>query len=148
MEVGMTKRLVLLFGLLLAATSHLSAQDLRYATSSVRMRVDASIDSRVLATLPRGARVEVRACAVEWCWIEYGGRTGYVAEKYLTTVARIVKGSNGGYVNALGNFVSSPKASTNGPPAGATARCRDGTYSFSRSRPGTCSHHGGVASWL
>jgi len=33
-------------------------------------------------------------------------------------------------------------------PAGATARCRDGTYSFSRHRSGTCSHHGGVATWL
>lgn len=33
-------------------------------------------------------------------------------------------------------------------PAGATARCRDGTYSFSQNRRGTCSHHGGVAEWL
>jgi F0F1-type ATP synthase membrane subunit b/b' len=32
-------------------------------------------------------------------------------------------------------------------PAGATARCRDGTYSYSASRRGTCSHHGGVAVW-
>jgi len=33
-------------------------------------------------------------------------------------------------------------------PIGASARCRDGTYSFSRNRRGTCSWHGGVASWL
>jgi hypothetical protein len=33
-------------------------------------------------------------------------------------------------------------------PQGATVQCRDGTYSFSRSRRGTCSHHGGVAKWL
>ncbi len=33
-------------------------------------------------------------------------------------------------------------------PAGATAQCRDGSYSFSASRRGTCSHHGGVAQWL
>jgi len=32
-------------------------------------------------------------------------------------------------------------------PVGATARCRDGTYSFSQTRSGTCSHHGGVAEW-
>jgi len=31
---------------------------------------------------------------------------------------------------------------------GATAICRDGTYSFSAHRRGTCSHHGGVARWL
>jgi hypothetical protein len=34
------------------------------------------------------------------------------------------------------------------PPVGATAQCRDGTYSFSQHRQGTCSHHGGVARWL
>lgn len=33
-------------------------------------------------------------------------------------------------------------------PASASAICRDGTYSYSRSRRGTCSHHGGVAQWL
>lgn len=31
--------------------------------------------------------------------------------------------------------------------ASATARCADGTYSYSLSRQGTCSHHGGVAEW-
>ena len=34
------------------------------------------------------------------------------------------------------------------PPAGATAQCRDGSYSYSVSRGGTCSHHRGVAQWL
>lgn len=33
-------------------------------------------------------------------------------------------------------------------PVGATARCVDGTYSFSQTRSGTCSHHGGVMQWL
>ncbi len=33
-------------------------------------------------------------------------------------------------------------------PTGATARCRDGTYSFSKHHSGTCSRHGGVAMWL
>lgn len=32
-------------------------------------------------------------------------------------------------------------------PNGATARCRDGSLSYSQSRRGTCSHHGGVADW-
>lgn len=30
----------------------------------------------------------------------------------------------------------------------ATAICRDGTYSFSQHRRGTCSHYGGVGQWL
>ena len=39
-------------------------------------------------------------------------------------------------------------SATASAPAGATARCRDGTYSFSLHHSGTCSHHGGVATWL
>jgi hypothetical protein len=34
-----------------------------------------------------------------------------------------------------------------GWPQGSTARCRDGTYSWSRHRSGTCSSHGGVSRW-
>jgi len=53
------------------------------------------------------------------------------------------------YVNSSGNTVHSPAYSANDEvPAGATARCADGTYSFSEHRQGTCSHHGGVAEWL
>src|SRR6516165_9521717 len=47
---------------------------------------------------------------------------------------------------AVALAASAPASST--PPPGATALCRDGTYSFSRHRSGTCSHHGGVARWL
>ncbi|MDB5169162.1 MAG: type 3 domain protein [Candidatus Saccharibacteria bacterium] len=54
---------------------------------------------------------------------------------------------NGTYVNSAGNTVCSPYESSSAP-AGATARCVDGTYSFSQSRSGTCSHHGGVSTWL
>jgi hypothetical protein len=55
--------------------------------------------------------------------------------------------TNGTYVNAAGNTVCRPENSPT-VPAGATAECSDGTYSFSESRSGTCSHHGGVARWL
>jgi len=33
-------------------------------------------------------------------------------------------------------------------PTGATAKCRDQTWSFSENHRGTCSHHGGVQQWL
>ena len=53
------------------------------------------------------------------------------------------------YVNSNGNTVHSPAYSEdNSVPTGATAKCGDGTYSFSQHRSGTCSHHGGVAEWL
>ena len=54
---------------------------------------------------------------------------------------------NGSYVNSKGQTVRRPENCTT-TPQGATAQCGDGTYSFSKSRRGTCSHHGGVAKWL
>jgi Protein of unknown function (DUF3761) len=50
------------------------------------------------------------------------------------------------FVVALGLVLPSV-ASADAPP-GATALCNDGTYSFSATRSGTCSHHGGVGVWL
>ncbi len=44
---------------------------------------------------------------------------------------------------------SAPTASaSNTDPTGATAKCKDGTYSKSTHHSGTCSSHGGVAEWL
>lgn len=55
----------------------------------------------------------------------------------------------GTYINRDGQTVERPAYTVNGqPPAGASAQCRDGTYSFSMHHRGTCSHHGGVARWL
>ena len=50
------------------------------------------------------------------------------------------------YTNKDGIRVQSPTFSDT-KPADASARCRDGSYSFSLNRRGTCSHHGGVAEW-
>jgi len=52
--------------------------------------------------------------------------------------------SGSSYTNVDGNQVPSPSSN----PSGATAQCNDGTYSYSQNHSGTCSHHGGVASWL
>jgi hypothetical protein len=55
--------------------------------------------------------------------------------------------NNGSYVNSEGQTVPRPE-NCSAPPQGATAQCRDGSYSFSQNRRGTCSHHGGVGKWL
>ncbi|WP_458690115.1 DUF3761 domain-containing protein [Nocardia tengchongensis] len=51
------------------------------------------------------------------------------------------------YENSDGACVHRPEQSATAPD-GATARCKDGTYSFSQHRRGTCSGHRGVAEWL
>lgn len=56
---------------------------------------------------------------------------------------------HGHYSNSRGEDVHAPAHSLTGAaPAGATAKCRDGEFSFSHSRSGTCSRHGGVGEWL
>ncbi|WP_443024595.1 DUF3761 domain-containing protein [Sphingomonas sp. ERG5] len=51
------------------------------------------------------------------------------------------------YTARSGNRVHRPIRAARAP-AGASAQCRDGSWSFSENRRGTCSHHGGVARWL
>lgn len=51
------------------------------------------------------------------------------------------------YTNVDGNQIQRPVAAAS-QPSGATAQCKDGTWSFSKHRSGTCSGHGGVAQWL
>ena len=71
-----------------------------------------------------------------------------VVNPYQTNTNTSNKLSNDNYyTNTAGNEVHSP-AYSNSAPIGASAQCRDGTYSFSQSRRGTCSHHGGVSEWL
>jgi hypothetical protein len=55
--------------------------------------------------------------------------------------------ARGEYLNSRGFCISGPVQSQR-KPAGATAQCRDKTWSFSQSRRGTCSWHGGVLRWL
>ncbi|HQQ74051.1 MAG TPA: DUF3761 domain-containing protein [Pseudomonadales bacterium] len=56
---------------------------------------------------------------------------------------------HGSYTNSSGHVVHSPAhAKSDVAPSGATAKCGDGTYSFSQHRRGTCSHHGGVSEWF
>lgn len=66
----------------------------------------------------------------------------------------VTKGSTalveqGSYENREGYIVHRPAHTVSGAiPAGASAQCRDGSYSFSMNHRGTCSRHGGVSRWL
>ena len=62
---------------------------------------------------------------------------------YVEPAPQTAPSGGDGYINSSGNYVPSPSSN----PAGASAKCADGTYSYSQSRRGTCSHHGGVAIW-
>ncbi len=79
----------------------------------------------------------------------YQSETNATPAPNSTTTTKTItpSNSNGTYTNSAGNKVQSPVKAPS-KPVGASAQCRDGTYSFSQSRSGTCSHHGGVATWF
>lgn len=82
--------------------------------------------------------------------------TGVASARGITACSLRSVDKNGGeraipgYVNSNGVCVPRPEARPQEPGIGmrATAQCRDGTFSYSQHRSGTCSHHGGVASWM
>ena len=49
--------------------------------------------------------------------------------------------------SAPGTAQVPPRTAPAGAPEGATAKCKDGTFSHSKTHTGACSHHGGVAEW-
>ncbi len=55
-------------------------------------------------------------------------------------------GSSEYYTAVSGHRVHRP-IDARSVPRGASAQCGDGSWSFSESRRGTCSHHGGVSHW-
>ena len=54
-------------------------------------------------------------------------------------------GSDYDMVYRNGNFTA---VVSSGNSSGATALCKDGTYSYSQSCAGTCYDHGGVVQWM
>lgn len=135
----------------------------KYVTSNLNLRNEANTQSRVITVIPKGTAVTIdEDCNCAWVPVEYNGYIGYISTKYLsnypilksrnsrsTGYRNVYQHSSGKiryYINTYGHRVQSPTR-YNSRPAGATALCRDGTYSFSQSRRGTCSHHGGVDKW-
>jgi uncharacterized protein YraI len=143
--------------LLLLATT-LAAPDVRaqtaptdaYTITSTWLRADPNPASPRVFRLPRGSRLALSDCNRGWCIATFGVHRGYVLQRYLAGSRPSGYSGNGrGYVNSRGTWVRSPVYAPEGQvPAGATAQCCDGSYSFSMSRRGTCSHHGGVCQWL
>lgn len=69
------------------------------------------------------------------------------ARNTASSTASVVACKSAYYKNVSGHCVHRPVKAPHAP-AGATAKCRDGSYSFSEHASGTCSHHGGVAVWI
>src|SRR5438552_3950179 len=64
----------------------------------------------------------------------------------MTTFRRILTASSAAALCAL--LWTMPTAAAQSAPKGATAHCKDGTYSTAKTKQGACSRHGGVQTWL
>ncbi|MEU7764837.1 DUF3761 domain-containing protein [Nocardia sp. NPDC049190] len=79
-------------------------------------------------------------------WL-FATAVGLAAAPQAAAAPTLISCGTGEYENADHDCVRRPQQAPTAPD-GATAQCNDGTYSSSRHRSGTCSHHGGVARWL
>jgi Protein of unknown function (DUF3761) len=67
------------------------------------------------------------------------------AANWIAAYKRYVSATSGGSSTPSPPPASTPPTKSTSHPAGATAKCDDGTYSYSAHHSGSCSHHGGVA---
>jgi len=149
------KKVILLIWLALFAIDG-NAQHV-FTASNINLRSAPSADGKIVYQIPKGTPINLNGCQDVWCEVTISGHSGFVARKYTVPAENFHSTKDthrahptepiNHYTNSRGNVVQSP-THYDGPPAGATAQCRDGSYSFSQSRRGTCSHHGGVARWL
>lgn len=97
----------------------------RYTTANLNMRSGPGTSYSIILTIPRGSQVEVLGSAGGWAKVNYGGRTGYVSEAYL----------------------SSTPPGTSGTPTGAPAVVvRSGLIAYSGRRIALTFDDGGTSS--
>lgn len=124
----------------------------QYVTANLNLRSGPGTNYEVLCVLPKGVSVTInKDCSCQWVRVKHKGYEGYLYAKYLSNYpirnnSNYYSSNTRYYRNIDHEYVQSPTYYKT-RPAGATALCRDGTYSFSRHRRGTCSHHGGVKIW-
>lgn len=134
----------LLFTFTLIVINTVFSQSLvKYTTSDLNLRLRPDPNSSPIYIIPKGDLVNLfENCNCDWIKVNYYGCIGCVNSFFLKDYNYKIKTINRGGKSF--NSSSDFKFLSNKP----SAICRDGTYSFSAHRRGTCSHHGGVARWL
>ena len=161
------KKIAIFLTLLFISLFSFSQSQTSITSANLNLREGPSTSTNVIKTIPKHSKVLVFDTELNtdnWLVVSHNGSIGYVNKAYLSVpqsnqASNLNSSANSKssgnqlntsikyYINSLGQKVQSPTYYKS-RPAGATAICRDGTYSFSRSRRGTCSGHGGVSTWL
>ncbi|HMB10789.1 I78 family peptidase inhibitor [Saliniramus sp.] len=69
-------------------------------TADLNMRSGPGTQYRVIATIPRGGRVEVINCSRGWCDLIWSGRRGYASARFLSRA--VAPGTRGGVPPRVG----------------------------------------------
>lgn len=148
------KQIIFLLCYVFLSVSLTAQTQIKEISTGVNFRSSPAIENNIICSIPAGTQVSVdysNQTNKDWVQFNYNGHTGYVYSTYLVNPNQNGNTSSSNqvkyYKNSKGNTVQSP-THYDRQPSGATALCRDGTYSFSQSRRGTCSGHGGVSRWL
>ena len=146
------KRYILIIQMLLLMVTNLFA-GYRYTTHNLNLRTGPSTKYSAITIAPRDSVTIDEDCDCKWIAsvLQWSYRL-YMSSKFLSkTFSKHSnyrnqysrrQSQNRYYTNVDGYRVQSPTYSNSSN--GATAICRDGTYSYSQNRRGTYSHHGGV----
>ena len=126
------------------------------------MRVHAAFAAAALAAafaLPASAadtaqQTAMKSCAATWKTMSAAdkGKTKYT--DYMSTCMKAPSKPAAAAPTPAAAMTAKPAASSSGsmmmaaPAAGGQAKCKDGTTVTYKNRQGTCSGHGGVATWL
>jgi len=68
----------------LVATAGIANAAPGFATSNVNVRSGPGTSYRVIDTLQRGQRVDIRQCQGSWCFVSKPGPNGWVSANYLS----------------------------------------------------------------
>lgn len=144
-----------------AANSSISqSKKSRMATvisENVNLRGSPDSNGTVIDEIPEGAELQVIRQKGAWFFVSYLGRSGWVHgntiklsenAEVLSDVSQTAPKNNSPRTQSTPNPPRTEPRIEKSNPSGATARCADGSLSYSASRRGTCSHHGGVAEWF
>lgn len=116
---------------------------------------EAKSSAKEIQKLTGGTNVEVIKQKGAWFYVSIDGQKGWMhgnTIRYENLEPDVKAEKKSSSESPKTTYSESPKISQKSPEpeinnSGATAKCRDGSLSYSAHRRGTCSHHGGVAVW-